>query len=100
MSNVNPKSYEAAPATRCAFIGLGVMGYPMAAHLALAGHSVCVYNRTSAKAQAWVDELQAAGVPAERLSSAATPALAAQGGRHGVCLCGQRCRLARRDHRR
>lgn len=79
MSNVNPKSYEAAPATRCAFIGLGVMGYPMAAHLALAGHSVCVYNRTSAKAQAWVDELLAAGVPAERLSSAATPALAAQG---------------------
>ena len=78
MSNVNPKSYEAATPTRCAFIGLGVMGYPMAAHLALAGHSVCVYNRTTSKAQAWVDELVAAGVPAERLSTGATPAQAAQ----------------------
>ncbi len=35
------------------FIGLGVMGYPMAGHLQQAGHSVCVYNRTTAKAQTW-----------------------------------------------
>ncbi|MFS1704693.1 NAD(P)-dependent oxidoreductase [Alteromonas sp. AMM-1] len=35
------------------FIGLGVMGYPMAGHLQRAGHSVCVYNRTAAKAKAW-----------------------------------------------
>ncbi len=41
---------------KCAFIGLGVMGYPMAGHLATAGHQVCVYNRTIAKAEAWVAE--------------------------------------------
>ncbi|MCC6009025.1 MAG: NAD(P)-dependent oxidoreductase [Rhodobacteraceae bacterium] len=39
---------------RVAFIGLGVMGYPMAGHLARAGHELCVYNRTTAKAEAWV----------------------------------------------
>lgn len=38
-----------------AFIGLGVMGYPMAGHLANAGHDVTVYNRTGAKADAWVN---------------------------------------------
>ena len=42
--------------TRVGFCGLGVMGYPMAGHLASAGHSVSVYNRTSARADAWVDE--------------------------------------------
>jgi 3-hydroxyisobutyrate dehydrogenase len=40
---------------RVAFIGLGVMGFPMAGHLAKAGHAVTVYNRTSAKARAWVE---------------------------------------------
>ena len=39
-----------------AFIGLGVMGYPMAGHLARAGHEVTVYNRTAEKAQKWVAE--------------------------------------------
>lgn len=39
---------------KVAFIGLGVMGYPMAGHLARCGHQVCVYNRTTAKAQKWV----------------------------------------------
>lgn len=43
----------AAPAARVAFLGLGVMGGPMAGHLAKAGHHVTVYNRTHAKAQAW-----------------------------------------------
>ena len=38
------------------FLGLGVMGYPMAGHLVKAGHSVTVYNRTAAKAEAWVKE--------------------------------------------
>ena len=42
--------------TRVGFCGLGVMGYPMAGHLATAGHSVSVYNRTSARAEAWVAE--------------------------------------------
>lgn len=39
-----------------AFIGLGVMGYPMAGHLQQAGHRVCVYNRTAAKAESWVQQ--------------------------------------------
>ena len=39
---------------KLAFLGLGVMGYPMAGHLAAKGHDVCVYNRTTAKAEAWV----------------------------------------------
>jgi 3-hydroxyisobutyrate dehydrogenase len=39
---------------KLAFLGLGVMGYPMAGHLHAAGHDVCVYNRTAAKAEAWV----------------------------------------------
>ena len=42
--------------TRVGFCGLGVMGYPMAGHLASAGHSVSVYNRTSSRADAWVAE--------------------------------------------
>jgi 3-hydroxyisobutyrate dehydrogenase-like beta-hydroxyacid dehydrogenase len=41
---------------KVAFIGLGVMGYPMAGHLARAGHEVRVYNRTTAKAEQWVAE--------------------------------------------
>jgi len=57
--------------TKIAFLGLGVMGYPMAGHLQAAGHSVTVYNRTGAKAQKWAD--QHGG------SHAATPAEAAQG---------------------
>ncbi|WP_417822630.1 NAD(P)-dependent oxidoreductase [Thalassospira lucentensis] len=56
---------------KCAFIGLGVMGYPMAGHLQKAGHDVTVYNRTAAKAEKWVSEYGGA--------SAATPAEAAKG---------------------
>ena len=41
---------------KVAFLGLGVMGYPMAGHLQAAGHEVVVYNRTAAKAEAWVGE--------------------------------------------
>jgi len=41
-------------AAKLAFLGLGVMGYPMAGHLQAAGHDVTVYNRTTAKAEAWV----------------------------------------------
>ena len=39
---------------KVSFIGLGVMGYPMAGHLAAEGHEVCVYNRSLGKAQSWV----------------------------------------------
>lgn len=41
---------------RAAFIGLGVMGFPMAGHLARAGHEVSVYNRTRGKAESWVEK--------------------------------------------
>ena len=54
-----------------AFIGLGVMGYPMAGHIAKAGHEVTVYNRTGAKAEKWAGEYGGA--------AAATPAEAAAG---------------------
>ncbi len=46
---------------KVAFIGLGVMGYPMAGHLAMAGHRVTVYNRTMARAAKWVKEFEQAG---------------------------------------
>ena len=41
---------------KCAFLGLGVMGYPMAGHLQAKGHDVTVYNRTFSKAEAWAGE--------------------------------------------
>lgn len=50
------KSYEPTPARQVAFIGLGTMGGPMAVHLLRAGHQVTVYNRTDAKARAWLAE--------------------------------------------
>ncbi|MEP7281025.1 MAG: NAD(P)-dependent oxidoreductase [Rubrivivax sp.] len=56
MSTPAPRTYPPQPAQHVAFIGLGVLGAPMAAHLARAGHTVCVYNRSSAKAEAWVAE--------------------------------------------
>ncbi len=56
---------------KLAFLGLGVMGYPMAGHLAAKGHDVTVYNRTAAKAEAWVAEHGGA--------MATTPREAAQG---------------------
>ena len=68
---MSTKTYDPVAPQRVAFIGLGVMGYPMAGHLARAGHQVTVYNRTAAKAAAWVAEYGG--------SSAATPAQAAQG---------------------
>ena len=48
------------------FCGLGVMGFPMAGHLARAGHSVSVYNRTAAKADAWVSEYNGASFATPR----------------------------------
>jgi 3-hydroxyisobutyrate dehydrogenase-like beta-hydroxyacid dehydrogenase len=50
-----PRSYEPITPRSVAFLGLGVMGGPMAGHLARAGHRVTVYNRTAAKAQAWAE---------------------------------------------
>jgi 3-hydroxyisobutyrate dehydrogenase len=56
MSGINPKTYEPTTPRKVAYIGLGVMGYPMAGHLARAGHHVTVYTRTAAKAQGWAAE--------------------------------------------
>jgi 3-hydroxyisobutyrate dehydrogenase len=60
---------------KLAFLGLGVMGFPMAGHLARAGHSVTVYNRTAARAEKWL----ASTTSPEECASAPTPAVAAAG---------------------
>ena len=66
------KTYESVAPHDVAFLGLGVMGYPMAGHLAGAGHRVTVYNRTEKKAQQWAQEFGG--------KSAKTPREAAAGG--------------------
>ena len=63
-----------------AFIGLGVMGFPMAGHLAKAGHSVTVYNRSSDKTNNWCSEYEG--------QIAATPANAAEGADFIMCCVG------------
>jgi len=65
------KTYEPVAARDVAFLGLGVMGYSMAGHLARAGHKVTVYNRSAAKAQQWVGDHGGA--------SGSTPRAAANG---------------------
>lgn len=52
--------------TKVAFLGLGVMGYPMAGHLQAAGHEVTVYNRTAAKSADWAAEHKGATAPTPR----------------------------------
>ena len=81
MPRTNPKTYEPCAATKVAFIGLGVMGYPMAGHLALAGHHITVYNRNPAKAKEWCAEF-----PGH--ASASTPREAAQGADMVFCCVG------------
>jgi 3-hydroxyisobutyrate dehydrogenase-like beta-hydroxyacid dehydrogenase len=80
MSSIQSRSYETVPARRVAFLGMGVMGLPMAGHLARAGHSVTVYNRSAAKAQAWVTEFGG--------TSATTPREAAHGAEIVFCCVG------------
>ncbi len=80
MSSTNPKTYESTSPRKVAFLGLGVMGLPMAGHLALAGHQVTVYNRSAAKAAAWVAEFGG--------TSAATPREAAAGADIVFCCVG------------
>jgi 3-hydroxyisobutyrate dehydrogenase-like beta-hydroxyacid dehydrogenase len=67
MASTNPKTYEQTAPRKVAFLGLGVMGFPMAGHLALAGHRVTVYNRSPEKRQAWCKEFggTAAATPRE-----------------------------------
>jgi 3-hydroxyisobutyrate dehydrogenase len=62
MSSINSKTYEPVPSQKIAFLGLGVMGYPMAGHLATNGHQVMVYNRNAAKSEAFCAEF----TPAKR----------------------------------
>ncbi|MDN3921186.1 NAD(P)-dependent oxidoreductase [Roseateles violae] len=78
--NAPARTYAPVPSRRVAFLGLGVMGHPMAGHLARAGHQVTVYNRTTAKAEAWAKEYGGA--------FAATPAEAARGAEIVFCCVG------------
>lgn len=80
MSSISTKTYDALPGAHVAFLGLGVMGYPMAGHLAASGHTVTVYNRTFAKAQAWVQQFGG--------KAAQTPKEAAQGASIVFCCVG------------
>ena len=63
------KQYESTPSRKVAFLGLGVMGGPMAGHLAAAGHQVTVYNRTATKAQAWADKHGGKTAPTPRAAA-------------------------------
>lgn len=80
MSSINTRDYEAQSPVRVAFLGLGVMGFPMAGHLAKAGHDVTVYNRTESKAQAWVAEFNGKSAP--------TPRAAVEGAQFVFCCVG------------
>ena len=84
MPSTNPKTYAATPSCKVAFLGLGVMGYPMAGHLALAGHEVTVYNRSTQKAEHWCKEFARTSSP----QSAPTPKLAASGADIVFCCVG------------
>ena len=70
MASTHPKNYESTPARPVAFLGLGVMGFPMAGHLALAGHDVRVYNRSADKARAWTGEFKGSSAPTPREAAA------------------------------
>ena len=70
MPGMNTRSYEPTPPRRVAFLGLGVMGHPMAGHLARAGHATTVYNRTAAKAAAWLAAYGGASAPTPREAAA------------------------------
>ncbi|MDO8439618.1 MAG: NAD(P)-dependent oxidoreductase [Polaromonas sp.] len=80
----NPKTYETTPSRKVAFLGLGVMGYPMAGHHALAGHRVTVYNRTATKSIAWCAEFAGTSNP----KHAATPREAVHGADIVFCCVG------------
>ncbi|MBV8619919.1 MAG: NAD(P)-dependent oxidoreductase, partial [Curvibacter sp.] len=69
MPSTNTRPYDTIAPARVAFLGLGVMGFPMAGHLALAGHQVTVYNRSPAKAEAWCQEFTGRSAPTPRLAA-------------------------------
>ena len=70
MRSTQPKTYESSTPVPVAFLGLGVMGAPMAGHLALAGHQVTVYNRSEAKAHSWHAEFKGAWAATPREAAA------------------------------
>jgi 3-hydroxyisobutyrate dehydrogenase len=75
------KTFRVAHMAKVAFLGLGVMGFPMAGHLAKkGGREVAVYNRTPAKAQAWVEKFGGKSAP--------TPKAAAEGQEFVMCCVG------------
>ncbi len=78
--SIQAREYEITNPQKVAFLGLGVMGLPMAGHLAKAGHEVTVYNRTEAKAAAWVAEFGG--------KHATTPGQAASGASVVFCCVG------------
>lgn len=80
MPSLNARDYQPVPPLNVAFLGLGIMGFPMAGHLVRAGHRVTVYNRTAAKAHAWVEEFGG--------TAAATPREAATGADIVFCCVG------------
>ena len=88
MSSINSKTYEASTPTKVAFLGLGVMGYPMAGHLATAGHQITVYNRTATKSIAWCAEFSGATSTKGSHSHAITPRLAAHDADIVFCCVG------------
>ena len=88
MPSTNPKTYEPTPRARVAFLGLGVMGFPMAGHLALAGHQVTVYNRTTTKSIAWCEDFARASGQNDQNTSAQTPRLAVQAADIIFCCVG------------
>ena len=88
MSTVNPKTYEPTPSRKVAFLGLGVMGYPMAGHLAMAGHDVTVYNRNTSKSIAWYQDFKGATGGNITSTPAATPRAAVQGADIVFCCVG------------
>ncbi|HEY5634537.1 MAG TPA: NAD(P)-dependent oxidoreductase [Burkholderiaceae bacterium] len=63
---MSTKTYDIVKTRKVAFLGLGVMGYPMAGHLRRAGHDVTVYNRTATKADQWAAEYGGASAPTPR----------------------------------
>ena len=63
---MSSKTYDPVPPRKVAFLGLGVMGYPMAGHLQRAGHHVTVYNRTAARADQWAAEYGGGSAPTPR----------------------------------
>ena len=81
MTSINAKTYETTPVQKVAFLGLGVMGHPMAGHLHKAGHAVVVYNRTAAKSGAFAEMFTGA-------TAAFSPEEAARGADIVFCCVG------------